>query len=748
MSQPLGSLGMVSADNAGTLSSVSDVNQFNFFAEAGELLTAVVTPNTSSPTLTAEIVGVTGPVSGTAGGAVILPIGTATSTGQYSIRVTGDMAATYQFNIYRNVNIDALNEDSGTVPIDDSYLALGSGRFGAVGQSNGLAGGVQFSQYSDASLFVDISSTGTPLGLGDDGEANVSTSVGNVFFPAGVNTIGNNGAIVSGGGVNIDYNNTSLPNSSFNKGLFPMWDDIDSDAGNVYWEERLVNGISTLIVQWEDRPHFSNTGAATFQVQVFESGPVAVRYAYQDVIFGSGDDGGGGATIGIQFDSSNAAQYSFNQQILNDGDVIDIMETDPSIDTDRFSIDLTPYVGRNVDVILATQNGSLANADLELFDGGGSSVAIGSATPLGQSASNYDVGILDYQVTSGGVYEIAVSSNQTVKYSLYVTEDLVFDTENNNSTTNPLRSLDQVGGALGGLDDSQDIYEITLADGETLTLATQTPLDDPNRFPLNSLDPALTVRDAGGTIVASDDNSGVDGKNAELSFVADGAGTYRIYIDGTGTGEYLLRLNPDATVTDGDFNDDGLWDCADIDGLVAAIAGGSNPIAFDMTGDGNVDLADRDAWLAEAGNINLGPGLEYLVGDANLDGFVDGSDFIIWNDNRFQPAAEWCRGDFNADGFVDGSDFIEWNTNRFQSSSIVASERSTTIDTARRGRDLQPTQTAAVRVVDSPRAKYVPAQRQQIRHRATEVAFEKPQDLVGTRLADRFDGAFSRFRRR
>jgi hypothetical protein len=117
---------------------------------------------------------------------------------------------------------------------------------------------------------------------------------------------------------------------------------------------------------------------------------------------------------------------------------------------------------------------------------------------------------------------------------------------------------------------------------------------------------------------------------------------------------------------DGDFNDDGLFDCLDIDRLVAEIASLNNNLLFDMTGDGIVDLADRDAWLSQAGEINLGPGRAYLLGDANLDGVVDGRDFVIWNINKFSSTPAWCNGDFNADGVVDGRDFVLWNAHKFQ----------------------------------------------------------------------------------
>ena len=123
---------------------------------------------------------------------------------------------------------------------------------------------------------------------------------------------------------------------------------------------------------------------------------------------------------------------------------------------------------------------------------------------------------------------------------------------------------------------------------------------------------------------------------------------------------------------DGDFDDDGDYDCVDIDALVAAIAAGQTDTAFDLTGDGFYDMTDIDAWLAEAGANNLASGNPYLIGDANLDGTVDVSDFNVWNGNKFTNVAAWCSGDFNADGVVDVSDFNAWNGNKFQTSDAVA----------------------------------------------------------------------------
>ena len=66
--------------------------------------------------------------------------------------------------------------------------------------------------------------------------------------------------------------------------------------------------------------------------------------------------------------------------------------------------------------------------------------------------------------------------------------------------------------------------------------------------------------------------------------------------------------------------------------------------------------------------MNLPSGNAYLLGDANLDGVVDGQDFIIWNANKFTFTSAWSQGDFNADGTTDGQDFVIWNMFKFQES--------------------------------------------------------------------------------
>lgn len=120
------------------------------------------------------------------------------------------------------------------------------------------------------------------------------------------------------------------------------------------------------------------------------------------------------------------------------------------------------------------------------------------------------------------------------------------------------------------------------------------------------------------------------------------------------------------TMPDCDF--DGMNGCNgdDINLLMAAIVDGMNDPNFDLNGDGNVDLLDRDRWLQDAGNVNIGA--PYLIADFNLDGTVDGQDFLAWNTSKFTSTTDWTAGNVNDDDTVDGQDFLAWNTNKFMSS--------------------------------------------------------------------------------
>ncbi|MCA9264134.1 MAG: hypothetical protein KDA60_09820 [Planctomycetales bacterium] len=144
-------------------------------------------------------------------------------------------------------------------------------------------------------------------------------------------------------------------------------------------------------------------------------------------------------------------------------------------------------------------------------------------------------------------------------------------------------------------------------------------------------------------------------------------GTYRYY-----------AVAPQARVFDSDFTGDMEFNISDLNAMLAKgpvspgvpVVLGVNE-QFDLTGDGLIDSADVDRWLADAAIIN-GTASPYKRGDINLDGLVDDTDFNIWNAHKFTSSLAWDDGDVNGDGFVDVSDFNVWNANKYTSSDSGA----------------------------------------------------------------------------
>jgi subtilase family serine protease len=94
--------------------------------------------------------------------------------------------------------------------------------------------------------------------------------------------------------------------------------------------------------------------------------------------------------------------------------------------------------------------------------------------------------------------------------------------------------------------DPADSYLIQFAAGSTVALATTTPGAGAGE-PLNALDPRIEVFAQDGSPVADDDDGAPDGRNAVLSFLADG-GIYTARVTGVGRGDYVLGISGAALV--------------------------------------------------------------------------------------------------------------------------------------------------------------------------------------------------------
>ena len=96
-----------------------------------------------------------------------------------------------------------------------------------------------------------------------------------------------------------------------------------------------------------------------------------------------------------------------------------------------------------------------------------------------------------------------------------------------------------------------------------------------------------------------------------------------------------------------------------------------------QTNSGSYGIGYADA--ADPGNpAGLSSGqieLAYtLLGDANLDGAVNGSDFAILATNFNKAVSGWDQGDFNYDGAANGSDFalLASNFNKGASQAAIS----------------------------------------------------------------------------
>ncbi|MCA9211867.1 MAG: PEP-CTERM sorting domain-containing protein [Planctomycetales bacterium] len=115
--------------------------------------------------------------------------------------------------------------------------------------------------------------------------------------------------------------------------------------------------------------------------------------------------------------------------------------------------------------------------------------------------------------------------------------------------------------------------------------------------------------------------------------------------------ETPLTLAGLANTVAGDFDNSGQRDVADLDLLADAMVSGD--VAFDLNGDGNVNIADRIEWVENLSNT--------FMGDANFDGEFNSSDFVtVFTPAKYETgqAATWAEGDWNGDKEFDSSDFV------------------------------------------------------------------------------------------
>jgi hypothetical protein len=133
---------------------------------------------------------------------------------------------------------------------------------------------------------------------------------------------------------------------------------------------------------------------------------------------------------------------------------------------------------------------------------------------------------------------------------------------------------------------------------------------------------------------------------------------FRLLVPGTGlgVGTAIDELEIYAAVApSGDLDGDGDSDVADIDLLAAAIRSGDMAARFDLNGDGSINAADHHHLVTQIQGK--------WIGDANLDGEFNSTDFVIvFQIGEYEDTVAgnsgWGDGDWNGDGDFTSSDFV------------------------------------------------------------------------------------------
>jgi hypothetical protein len=106
-----------------------------------------------------------------------------------------------------------------------------------------------------------------------------------------------------------------------------------------------------------------------------------------------------------------------------------------------------------------------------------------------------------------------------------------------------------------------------------------------------------------------------------------------------------------------DYNNDGKLDVMDLDLLRAEVKAGTNKASFDVNKDAAVNYSDIVAYVEGADKLNS------YIGDANLDGEFNSSDFVaLFTAGHYEDGVSmnstWATGDFSGDGEFDTADLV------------------------------------------------------------------------------------------
>lgn len=367
------------------------------------------------------------------------------------------------------------------------------------------------------------------------------------------------------------------------------------------------------------------------------------------------DDGGDGLNSYLEFTAPNTGTYYVEARgfgddatgryalTARDGDVPGDNSTDatlssqgdyregtlrPAGDHDWYRVDLTEGQGIRIALDSATTADALADPMVVLY--GPDGVEVARDDDGGDGLNSW----LEYQAGAAGPHYVEARGfvdESEGRYAISLTPGEVGSTPD---AAQPLPTTGDPRASLVGADGDADWFVVELVEGRPYRINVESM--DPN--PL--ADPLLTIYDAQGNQVASDDDGG-RGLNAYLNFASATGGPYFLGVSSfgdTGAGRYQIRVT-DTDVPGHPYTDE-LLDAADdarlsriempgdLDNYRVSLEGGVTYL-IDVSGAGENPLADPFVAIVNDENTRI----------TSDDDSGDGLDARV----RFRPEAS---GDF------------------------------------------------------------------------------------------------------
>ncbi|MEL6967522.1 MAG: DUF4347 domain-containing protein, partial [Pseudomonadota bacterium] len=243
------------------------------------------------------------------------------SDASFSLDLTGGVQAGQQVSVDLSLlDIDTTSADYADLVAAVNAAIAGRPDLSFDGTTLTYANSAYTSTYdATGSQFIDISGTGTALGLTDEQTTQQPIGFDFDFFGTGYSDlfVHDNGFVTFGSGIGNAFNNADMSTGTALGGrpaIAAMWDDLDTGAaGEVYTQTLGTPGNRQMIIQWDDVPIWNQgtTDNGTFQIILSEA-TGEIRVNYQDVDFiNTANDDGASATIAIQDGVGTGVQHAF-----------------------------------------------------------------------------------------------------------------------------------------------------------------------------------------------------------------------------------------------------------------------------------------------------------------------------------------------------------------------------------------------------------------------------------------------------